>query len=117
MGRGLSVSLEGDDLNKILSDMSTKVRDAVEQAVGDETVQVGQDMHDTVPVDEGELQDSIVTAHDGLEGSAEAQARHAGFVEHGTSNTPAQPFALPAAEQARSRFVDRVSDAVAKETS
>lgn len=117
MGKGLSVSFDGDDISKVVAELSTKARAAAEQAVGDETAQVGQDMRDGAPVDTGELQDSIVTAHSGMEGTAEATARHAVFVEHGTSKMDAKQFALPAAEQARGRFVRRVSDAVAKETS
>ena len=53
-----------------------------------------------VPVDTGFLRDSIEIAVEGGTTTANAEigatARYGGFVEYGTSNTPAQPYMRPA---------------------
>lgn len=114
MAKGrISVEAEGlDELRRALTETATAMRSAAEDAVGEETEAVAQDMRDGAPIDEGELVESIQAEHDGLEGTAAATARHAEFVEHGTSKMPAQPFAQPAAETSRTRFPQRVGDMV-----
>jgi len=53
-----------------------------------------------VPVDTGFLRDSITMAVEGISTTANAEigatARYGGFVEYGTSITPAQPYMRPA---------------------
>jgi len=53
-----------------------------------------------VPVDTGFLRDSIEMAVEGGTTTANAEigatARYGGFVEYGTSTTPAQPYMRPA---------------------
>jgi HK97 gp10 family phage protein len=109
----LTMDLDGlEDAARAIASAGTAARDAAEAAVGDELEAVAQDMRDEAPFASGELVESIEVAHDGLEGTAQATARHSVFVEQGTSRTPAQPFAGPAATAAESRFPDRVADAV-----
>lgn len=98
-----------------LSKLPDQMRKGAEKAVADETEEVAQDMRDSVPVDTGELQDSIQAESEGLSGKAAATASHAWAVEGGTSKMPARPFAQPAAEASRNRFPDRVSTAVREE--
>lgn len=74
------------------------------EAVAAEVALVGSDVEDAVPVDTGELKDSVQRESGGLEGSVKATARHAKFVEFGTYKDPAQPYMGPAADKARRRF-------------
>ncbi|HEX6682432.1 MAG TPA: HK97-gp10 family putative phage morphogenesis protein [Candidatus Limnocylindrales bacterium] len=112
----MNVTVEGlDELKAKLAQMPEKIRTGAEAAVRDETEEVADDMRAFAPVATGELKDSIQAEVDGLSGAAAATARHATFVEHGTSDTPEQPFALPAAEQSRQRFGDRMREAVGGE--
>jgi HK97 gp10 family phage protein len=104
-------------LAKKLDQLPGKVRDGIRKAVHDETAEVADDMRRGAPELTGALRRSIQaeTSADGLAGTAAATARHATFVEHGTSDTPEQPFALPAAERSRRRFPDRVRREVGAE--
>ena len=88
--------------------------DGARAAVAEETKDVADDMRKHAPRDTGELAESIQTeiGGDGLTGTAAATARHATFVEYGTSDTPEQPFAMPAAMRSRNRFWRRVRKAV-----
>lgn len=53
-----------------------------------------------VPVDTGALRDSIEMVVEGISTTANAAIgatiRYGGYVEYGTSNTPAQPYMRPA---------------------
>jgi HK97 gp10 family phage protein len=52
-----------------------------------------------VPVDTGDLQDSIQIGHDGDAVTVYSDMPYAGYVEYGTSvPTPAQPYLRPAAD-------------------
>jgi HK97 gp10 family phage protein len=77
-----------------------------------ETKAVQGDAINDAPVDSGELASSIKARTNGASGTVEAQARHAAFLEFGTSRTPAQPYMGPAAAKSRSRYVGRMSAAV-----
>lgn len=72
---------------------------------------IASDWRAEVPVDTGEYQNSIGADEDG----AAATARHAPFVEFGTSTRPAQPAGAVAAEAARSKMPRQVADAVRRE--
>lgn len=109
----MTVSIEGlDALDGKVAELSSRVRAAAEAAVETETQEVAADMRAAAPKDTGELVDSIEAVTDGLSGTARATARHAVFVEFGTSSTPAQPFAGPAAELSRTRFPRQLRAAV-----
>jgi HK97 gp10 family phage protein len=81
-----------------------KVSDAAVEAgekAGAEDVLTGAQAR--VPVDTGNLRDSLTTASDPEGGTlVGTEVDYAVFVEYGTSDTPAQPFLRPAldAEQA-----------------
>ena len=116
MPRRQTVQIDGmAALAKKLDELPEVVKDALRAAVKDEVHQTAEDMRrhaargnpPTKPVTlvEG-VQEEI--GKGGLSGTAAATARHSTFVEHGTEDTPEQPFALPAAERARRRFPDTV---------
>ena len=116
MGRAIRVEVDGlDRLQRRLDQLPDEIRQAAEQAVADEVDAVASDMRENAPVASGELRDSIEGEVDGLSGTVRARARHAVFVEHGTSSTPEQPFAQPAAEVSRRRFPRRLPEAVRRE--
>ena len=110
----LTLEIDGiEDAVDAIVEAGTAAHEAASSAVADELKAVADDMRSNAPYDTGELHDSIgVADHDGLEGTVAATARHAIFVEEGTSRTPAQPYAGPAALAAEDRFPDRVADAV-----
>lgn len=113
MSRSTRVTVEGlDDLRATLDALPAKVQAAAEEAVKAEVDAVADDMRSAAPVDTGTLVESIHAEVTGLAGAATATARHAVFVEFGTSSTPAQPFAGPAAELSRGRFPRRVREAI-----
>lgn len=75
---------------------------------------MADDMRGLAPMDTGELVDGIqvVENEDGTRDVGTVDVEHAPFVEFGTEDTPAQPFATPAAEVERQRFEGRVADEV-----
>ena len=118
IARRKNVNIRGlDDLEKKLRKLPEVVKAAGGRAVKAEAHAVRDDMKRWVPRDTGELEDSITAEYDpkAITGRAVATSEHAGFVEHGTDDTPAQPFAQPAAERARERFPDRVRDEIKRE--
>jgi HK97 gp10 family phage protein len=92
---------------------SFDISEAVGAAIAEEVAAIANDMRQNAPQDTGELIDSISSDADGLSGVARVEAPYAGYVEFGTMNDPAQPFAMPAAERARYRFPNRVADFIA----
>ncbi|MEV2236701.1 HK97-gp10 family putative phage morphogenesis protein [Micromonospora sp. NPDC049891] len=118
MARRQTVTVDGMGLlSKRLKQLPGKVQDGLRAAVRDETNDVVDDMRRTAPRDTGDLVRGMQTeiTSDGLGGRAVSTARHSTFVEHGTEDTPEQPFMAPAAERARRRFPGRVKDAVGVE--
>lgn len=59
-----------------------------------------------VPVDTGELQDSIEAVQDGMGAHVEAGTDHALPIEFGTSRMAAQPFMRPAVSRARGELLE-----------
>ncbi|MEU8264916.1 HK97-gp10 family putative phage morphogenesis protein [Micromonospora sp. NPDC048999] len=115
VARQQAVTVEGmDKLARVLKGLPAAVGEGARKAVREETGEVVADMRRTAPRDTGELIASMhpVITNDGLSGQAVATARHATFVEHGTEDTPEQPFATPAAERSRKRFPDRIKTEV-----
>lgn len=118
IGKRQNVTIHGlEDLEKKLRKMPEVVKAAGGRAVKAETEEVRDDAKRGAPVLSGELRDSITAEYDAkkLQGRAVATARHAGFVEHGTDDTAAQPFMEPAAERARRRFPERVRTEIKKD--
>ena len=102
--------IEGlDKLKDALHKAADATRKSAESAIRTELEAVRDDMRRTVPVDTGELRGSIVTRPAGLKGEVRATARHAIFVEFGTSSSPAQPYGFPAAARARARLPKRLA--------
>jgi HK97 gp10 family phage protein len=111
VGRKQNVTIKGlGDLEKKLRKLPQVVQAAGGRAVKAETEETRDDAKRGAPVLSGELRDSITAEYEAkkLRGRAAATSDHAGFVEHGTEDTPAQPFMQPAAERARRRFPGRV---------
>ncbi|ROO51463.1 HK97 gp10 family phage protein [Micromonospora sp. Llam0] len=114
MARDTTVQVAGMDLlGRRLDRMPAAVQEGARRAVAAETRETADDMREGAPRDTGALAESVQEEIDagGLTGRAVATARHATFVEHGTEDTPEQPFAQPAAERARRRFPARVKQA------
>lgn len=115
LGRRQNVNIVGiDDLEKKLRKLPEVVKAAGARAVKAEAEETRDDMKRGAPRDTGDLQDHMQAEYDAktITGRAVATSKHAGFVEHGTEDTPAQPFAQPAAERARRRFPQRVRDEI-----
>lgn len=111
IGRRQNVTIKGlPELERKLLKMPHVVKAAAGRAVRDETYEGRDDAKRTAPIKTGELRDSIQAEYDEklIQGRIVATARHAGFVEHGTEDTPAQPFMQPTAELSRRRFPKRV---------
>lgn len=104
------IDVEGiPELQKALKEAAAETMQAAAEAVAEEVKAIGDDARRTVPVETGELRRSIRDAADGTSGTVKATARHAGFVEHGTKNTPASPYMHPAAERSRPRLPKRAA--------
>lgn len=118
IGKRKNVTIHGlGDLEKKLRKLPEVVERAGGRAVRLETDATADDMRRFAPRDTGELVDGIGSEYNAkaMTGRATSTARHAGFVEHGTEDTPAQPYAEPAAEIARRRFPQRVRDEIKRE--
>lgn len=89
---------------------------ARQQGVNAAAAQVAAAAQARAPVRTGALRDSITPVPDPESGFARvtAQAPHAGYVEFGTSDTPAQPFLRPAADSSRSGVIAAIAAALAR---
>lgn len=123
MARSKTITVQGmDKLARRLDALAPAILDGVRKGVRGETAELADDMRRNAPrgnpptkpvtLVEG-IQEEI--SNGGLTGTVAATARHSVFVEHGTEDTPEQPFAGPAAERSRRRFPDRIRDAVGGE--
>lgn len=88
------------------------------RAVADSVEAVETAAKENVPVDHGDLRDSIVGTASGLSGVVEVGEHYGWWVEFGTTSSsyPSQPFLNPAAEEERDQFVKRIGDAMAELT-
>ena len=100
------------ELEKKLKRLPEVVERAAREAVKGETDEAVEDLRRDAPVKEGDLRDSVQAEIDkgGLAGVAAVTARHAEFVVHGTSDTPANDFVTPVINDVRRRFPDRFTD-------
>lgn len=103
-------------LKSQLIDMASRMVQAGEQAEREGAEDVRDNMQAFVPVDSGHLRDSIRIEQSGpgLDVGPGDEIEYAMYVEYGTSEAPAQPYAGPAADRARTAFVDTVRDTVKK---
>lgn len=99
-------------LNRKLGRMPRAIEEAAREAVKDEVAETARDERQLAPVDTRNLVESIVeeVAKDGLSGAVYPTADYAAYVNDGTSNHPAQPFATSAGKLARRRFRKRTKE-------
>jgi HK97 gp10 family phage protein len=90
---------------------------AAKAAIKGEVDEATEDLRAYAPVKDGDLRDSIQgeVEKGGLGGVAAVTARHAEFVVHGTSDTPANDFVTPVINAVRRRFPDRFADEIRTE--
>lgn len=72
------------------------IQTLVEGFTGDTIDEITDDMRRLVPVDTGELRESIGSIHEGLAGLITVGTDYWSYVEFGTSKMAAQPFIRPA---------------------
>jgi HK97 gp10 family phage protein len=107
------VKIEGlAELEKKLKRLPEVVERAAQAAIRGETDEAAEDLRRDAPVKEGDLRDSVQAEIEkgGLGGVAAVTARHAEFVVHGTSDTPANDFVTPVINDVRRRFPERFTD-------
>lgn len=112
----MSTVVGGDKLRRAMAETTGDIRAGIRSAVADTLDAIRDDARRQVPVDTGQLRDSLETmSHSGGMGGAVGAfgSAYAPFVEFGTSKMPARPYLLPAAERERQRLVRRLVDAVA----
>ncbi len=92
-----------NDLDKIAAELRPKASEIVAKAAADIEARAKQ----VVPVDTGNLKNSIQTEMDGdLSASVGTNVEYAPYVEYGTSRMAAKPYLTPAAEAVRSGFTE-----------
>lgn len=80
------------------------------RAVDHNTDEMARDAREFAPVLTGNLRARIRAMSLGLTGRVVSEADYGGYVEHGTSDTPAQPYMRPASELAGPRLADDLGD-------
>jgi HK97 gp10 family phage protein len=100
------------ELERKLKALPEVVELAARAAVKAEVGESADDLRRLSPVKDGDLRRSIQEEiqNRGLAGVAAVTARHAEFVIHGTSDTPANDFVTPVINMVRRRFEDRFAD-------
>lgn len=101
---------EVDHLAADLAAAPAKVTAGSVRVVHDVTEDTARDAQHFAPVLTGELRDMIRAESHGLSGTVISESDHGGYVEHGTSDTPAQPYMRPAAELNALRLADGLGD-------
>lgn len=71
---------------------------------------IAERARDLVPVDTGELQDTIQAVQDGRSSQVQAGTSHALPIEFGTSKMAAQPYMRPAYEETKQEVVKSLKD-------
>lgn len=98
------------DLAGDLAAAPATVTAGAERAVDHNTDETAADAREFAPVLTGDLRSKIRAMSLGLVGRVVSESDHGGYVEHGTSDTPAQPYMRPAAELAGPRLADDLGD-------
>lgn len=110
---GISVEIHGlDGLQQRASEIAGGLGGALADAVAAEAEAIRRDEAEMVPVDTGELRESIYVVSTG-DHSAEVHvgALHGIWIEFGRVSADAQPYAQPAAERSRSRWPEKAAEA------
>lgn len=114
---GISVS-GGNHVRAALGKVGPAVRRELAAAVRTEADDIRANEQSNVPVASGDLQAGIDVRQTGdlsaEVGVYDPELIYAVWIEWGRSSAPAQPFATPAAEQARARWPSRAATAVKK---
>jgi HK97 gp10 family phage protein len=106
-----SVRIEGmPALRKALLQVTQEGRKTVQREVLRATLAVQRRAKERCPVDTGRLRNSIAVELEdgGMNGAVGTNVEYAPFVEFGTSRMPAQPYLLPAFEEERAVFIERL---------
>lgn len=105
------------ELERKLKKMPELVEAAAKRAVKGQVDEATEDLRQGAPVKDGDLRDSVQGEIEkgGLAGVAAVTARHAEFVVHGTSDTPANDFVTPVINTVRRHFPDRLADELREE--
>lgn len=95
-----------DSLQRKLRRLGKVVEQATDAAAEEIAEEVAWDAEAMVPVDSGELRDSIEVekTKDGYRVGPRDDVEHALFVEWGTSRSPAQPYMQPAAAGKQKKY-------------
>lgn len=114
------VRIKGEaELYAKLKALPAKIAEVERRTVKAEVNETAQDLRRAAPVLSGDLRDSIqeetVKAKSGAAGRVAITARHAEFVIHGTSDTPANDFVTPVVQRAEDRFPKRLREEVQAE--
>lgn len=108
----MSVDFDTSELDGLATDLAaagpkaTIVSSAAMSAIA---AQMRDDARSAAPVNTGELRDSIRVRGGADYRIVEATARHAFFVEFGTSDTSPQPYLWPQAGRASERMAEALS--------
>jgi HK97 gp10 family phage protein len=112
------IQIKGEaELIAKLKRLPEALKAAERRAVKAQTEDTAQDLRWGAPVLSGDLQESIQEEilNDGLTGRAAITARHAEFVIHGTSDTPANDFVTPVIARTERDFPDRLREEIQSE--
>lgn len=97
---------------KRLAAMGAMTEPSVSKVVQASVRALADKARERAPVDTGALKGSIhPRVYFGLSGAVQANIRYAGYVEYGTSFTPAQPFMGPALEEEAPDFFASAAEA------
>lgn len=113
-----AIRIKGEkELYAKLAKLPELIEAAEKRAVKAETNDTANDLRRNAPVLSGDLKESIQEEilNKGMTGRAAITARHAEFVIHGTSDTPANDFVTPVINRTEDRFPRRLRDEVQAE--
>lgn len=106
-------------LKRRLLSIPDHVKEAAAQSLAESAADLVGQIRAGVPVDQGDLRDSVreYDAEDeaGVGRRIVAGSRkafHAGFIEHGTRRSPAQPFFFPTYRRNKRKIRSRLSKAI-----
>lgn len=107
------MGIDSSQVHHLAADLAAapaEVTAGAERAVDHNTDLMARDAREFAPVHTGYLKARIQAMSAGLVGFVVSEADYSGYVEHGTSDTPAQPYLRPASELAGPRLADDLGD-------
>ncbi|TCN25485.1 HK97 gp10 family phage protein [Mesobacillus foraminis] len=104
-----------NDLVKNIQDYTTEKEDALSEVVKETALKIQVSAKQRAPVDSGHLKRNIVVQlnSEGTNakiGTLGSDVKYAPHVEHGTKNTPAQPFLFPSFEEEKPEYLRKIAD-------